>query len=247
MNYEEMFQKFKLSPMASKVYLALLELGKSSADGIAKKAGTYKANVYDALARLEENGLVTSINEENKRLFLATNPKKLGALLDEQKEQEVARIDSLQIELQKMLPTLTAQYENIKEKEVFEIYRGRKAYKSVINEIISERPKIWKGFGNFQVQALFPIEFQRWFKKIAMRLFSTKNEVVFERIREAKKVTTVEVKWLPHDIYMPIVWVVFGNNVLIIIYEPDIILLRIKSKQIVDTFSNQFDYLWSKY
>jgi len=46
---------------------------------------------------------------------------------------------------------------------------------------------------------------------------------------------------------MPIVWVIFGENVLIALYEPDIIVLRIKSKQVVSSFSNQFDYLWKKY
>ena len=66
-------------------------------------------------------------------------------------------------------------------------------------------------------------------------------------MKEAEKTTKVDVIWLPKEVYMPIVWVVFGENVLIIIYEPDIILMRIKSEQVVKTFSNQFDYLWGKY
>ena len=56
----------------------------------------------------------------------------------------------------------------------------------------------------------------------------------------------MKVCWLPKDVYMPIVWVVFGDNVLIIIYEPDIIMVRIKSADVVKTFSSQFDYLWEK-
>ena len=130
---------------------------------------------------------------------------------------------------------------------MFEIYRGRKAYKAIINEIVGERPKYWKGFGNFQIQAFFPIDFKKWFKSIEIKLFSTKSDEVIKRMEAAKETTKVEVTWLPQEVYMPIVWVVFGENVLIIIYEPDLILMRIKSEQVVKTFSNQFDYLWGKY
>ncbi|MBI5002423.1 hypothetical protein HZC31_03500 [Candidatus Woesearchaeota archaeon] len=45
-----LLQHLELSPTAAKVYIALLELGKASADKIAKKAGTYKANVYETLS-----------------------------------------------------------------------------------------------------------------------------------------------------------------------------------------------------
>ncbi|MFH1588813.1 MAG: hypothetical protein ABIA76_05755 [Candidatus Diapherotrites archaeon] len=78
-------------------------------------------------------------------------------------------------------------------------------------------------------------------------MFSTKSDEVLHLMKEAQKSTDTKVTWLPKEIHMPIVWVVFGTNVLIIIYEPDLILLRIKSDQVVKTFSCQFDYLWKKY
>ncbi len=242
-----LLQKLDLSPTASKVYLALLELGKATADKIAKRAATYKANTYDALGRLSEFGLVTVIYEENKKFFIPTNPEKLPQILQEKQEGEIKRSEELKKDLQKIMPQLKAKYQSVKEKELFEIYRGRKAYKSILNEIVKESPKHWKGFGNFQVQQFFPIEFQRWFKQVHIQLFSNKSEEVVKRIKEAKKITSAEVIFLPKEVYMPIVWVVFGSNVLIIIYEPDIIILRIKSQQVVKTFSNQFNYLWKKY
>lgn len=246
-NYAEILRKFDISPTAANVYIALLDLGKASADKIAKKAKTYKANTYDALARLEEIGLATAIIEQNKRFFLPTNPIKLDQILEELRNKETERIDLLKRDLNKIIPELKAKYDSIKEKNLFEIYRGRKAYKSIIDEISLEKPKIWEGFGNLQVQSAFPIEFKKWFKNCTIKLFSTKSDEVLKRLEEAKKTTKVEIKWLPSDVFMPIVWVIFGYNVLIIIYEPEVIVLRIKSKQIVETFSNQFGYLWNKY
>jgi|SRR3989338_1019263 len=245
--YIPLLQKLDLSQTAAKVYISLLELGKASAGKVAKRAGIYKANAYDALEKLAEIGLVTHLFEENRKLFVATNPEKLPQIVEEIKEKKISRIEELKNELNQIMPQLKAKYDSVKEKELFEVYRGRKAYKSIINEIIREKPKYWKGFGNFQIQAFFPIDFKKWFKSIEIKLFSTKSDEVIKRVEAAKETAKVEVIWLPQEVYMPIVWVIFGENVLIIIYEPDLIVMRIKSEQIVKTFSNQFDYLWEKY
>ncbi len=245
-DFEDLLLRLNLSPTAAKVYLALVESGKSTADTIAKKAHTYKANAYDALARLEHIGLVTSHIEHKKRFFIATNPQKIESILDEKEHQEILKFELTRRSLQEALPKLLAAYNSTKEKDSFEIYRGKQAYKSLITEIVKENPAYWKGFGNLQIYDLFHLEFQRWFKKIPIKLFSTKSDPVIRRAEEVKEITNIEVKWLPKEIYMPIVWVVFGDNLLIVVYEPEIVVIRIKSKQIVGTFSNQFDYLWGK-
>lgn len=246
-DYVSLLQKLEISPTAARIYLAMLELGKSSADKIAKRAETYKANTYDSLEKLSQFGLATHVFEGNRKLFMAANPEKLPQIIEELKEKHATKLEALKKDLDNIMPQLKAKYDSIKEKELFEIYRGRKAYKSVINEIVKEIPKFWKGFGNFQIQAFFPIDFKKWFKNIEIKLFSTKSEEIIKRMEAAKETSKVEVIWLPREVYMPIVWVVFGENVLIIIYEPDLILMRIKSEQVVKTFSNQFDYLWKKY
>ena len=87
--YIALLQKLDLSPTAAKVYISLLELGKASADKIAKRAEMYKANVYDALERLAQLGLATHVFEDNKKLFVATNPEKLPQIVEEFKEKQI--------------------------------------------------------------------------------------------------------------------------------------------------------------
>tara|TARA_Y100000034_G_C6842123_1_gene381126 strand:- start:107 stop:856 length:750 start_codon:yes stop_codon:yes gene_type:complete len=247
MQYVTLLQKFNISPTAAKVYLALLELGKATADKIAKRAGTYKANTYDALEKLQNVGLTTYLYEDNKKFFIPTNPGKLPQIIENMEEKHKIKMEELKKDINELMPQLKAKYNSVKEKELFEIYRGRRAYKSVIREILKERPKYWKGFGNFQIKEAFPLEYQHWFRKVPFRLFSTKTKKVEALRKEAEKTCDVKVTWLPKDVYMPIVWVVFGNNVLIIIYEPDLIMMRIKSEKVVKTYSSQFDHLWKKY
>ena len=145
-----------------------------------------------------------------------------------------------------VLQKLETLYTSTKAKDTFEVYRGKQAYKTLIAEIVREKPAYWKGFGNLQIYDLFHLEFHRWFKDIPIKLFSAKSDVVLRRFEEAKASADIEIKWLPQELHMPVVWVVFGNNLLIVIYEPEIIVMRIKSKQIVETFSSQFDYLWGE-
>src|SRR3989338_3046212 len=94
-DYISLLQKFDISPTAAKVYVALLELGKSTADKVAKRAETYKANAYDALEKLAQHGLVTHIFEENKKFFIATNPEKLPQIIEETEEKHSHKIKEL--------------------------------------------------------------------------------------------------------------------------------------------------------
>lgn len=55
----------------------------NAAKPVAKTVDTYKANVYEALDRLMELGLCTSIFEGRKRVFRPIHPEKLGDVLDE--------------------------------------------------------------------------------------------------------------------------------------------------------------------
>ncbi len=244
--YIELLTKFDISPTAARAYIALLELGKSSADGIAKRTNTYKANVYSALDKLMEAGLASYIFEGKKKLYIPTSPEKLPLILEESKQKTLDKYEETKKQIDEILPILASSYSSVREKDIFEVYKGKKGYKAMILEILREKPKYWKGFGNLQVQEYFSQYFPRWFKGVNIMLFSTKSEVFLKRLKEARKATKVEIKWLPEELYMPIVWTLFGDNLLILLYKPDIIALRIKSEQIVKTFSNQFDYLWKK-
>lgn len=241
-----LFERFDLSPTAGRVFEALLEGGASTADRLSSRAGTYKANTYQALDRLAEAGLVSSVIEGKKRMFRPTNPCKLKGLLEERKRQDSEKWDRLESDLQRALPDLLIQFTSKKSQDVFEVYKGRAGFCAMMREILEEKPAAWKGFGNLQVQAHFPTDFPKWFRHVKIRLFSLHNSQTIERTKEAEKWTKVHVRWLPEELHMPIVWVVFGENLLILIYEPEIIALRIKSVPIVNTFSNQFEYWWKQ-
>lgn len=70
-----------------KVYLALLNLGTTSAGKIFHETGVYRKNLYDALSKLIDKGLVTYVKENKIKFFQTKNPDNLFNYLDEQKSK----------------------------------------------------------------------------------------------------------------------------------------------------------------
>src|SRR3989338_463264 len=81
MTTDEVLEQVGLSKNETKVYLALLEIGAATAGEIASQAKIHRTNVYDAMERLLEKGLVTfTTDDHDSRVFDATSPENLISL-----------------------------------------------------------------------------------------------------------------------------------------------------------------------
>ncbi|HZX50315.1 MAG TPA: helix-turn-helix domain-containing protein [Candidatus Paceibacterota bacterium] len=81
-----------------RVYLAGLELGVSSVQKIARKAGVVRPTTYEIIRILKEKGLFAETTEKGRRFFVAQPPEKILHFLRvqkreiEEKEREFIRI-----------------------------------------------------------------------------------------------------------------------------------------------------------
>lgn len=66
-----------LSSTESRVYLSMLELGPSSVQNVAKKAGVSRTAAYEIIGALQEKGLASTFNKGKKKLFSAEDPDQL--------------------------------------------------------------------------------------------------------------------------------------------------------------------------
>jgi len=76
-------QNLGLTEKESKVYLALLQIGQTSAYSVAVKSGLKKPTTYVILDELVEKGLVSKIPRVKKKLFVARPPQEVFALAEE--------------------------------------------------------------------------------------------------------------------------------------------------------------------
>jgi len=85
--YAEIFQELGLSPNEARIYEALLELGRSSVAEIAVKTNIHRRNVYDAVNRLVEKGIITTVIGDKDNRYIPVDPNKLLEVVEEKKRE----------------------------------------------------------------------------------------------------------------------------------------------------------------
>lgn len=76
-----------LGPVESRVYLASHELGPTSMQLIARKAGLSRSATYEAAKSLEARGLMSSVERKNKRFFAAEPPERLQSYFEQKSKR----------------------------------------------------------------------------------------------------------------------------------------------------------------
>ncbi|MFH1631808.1 MAG: helix-turn-helix domain-containing protein [bacterium] len=91
-----------LSETESKVYLAMLELGPSSVQEIAKKSGVSRTAAYDIISSLQKKGLASTFDKGKKTFYSAEDPEKL----DDYFKARMGNMKSQLGSLKRMVPEL---------------------------------------------------------------------------------------------------------------------------------------------
>src|SRR3989338_6207256 len=130
---QEILEKLGLSPNEVKVYLVLLRLGSASATEIAKGSGVHRVNVYDALERLMEKGLVSAVVKINKKYYEAADPDRIVDMLKE-KERGIE-------EVRQILPELKMDYKMASKRQDVHNFKGREGLKTFFEDILKTLKK----------------------------------------------------------------------------------------------------------
>ncbi len=115
-----------LTPTEVKALSALLRLGPSPPSIIAREAGLFRAQAYDALERLARRNMVSFILRNNRRVYSVTNPAVIVATL--RRKQEL---------IEKAIPKLLATY-SAAQKENVTILSGMSGLKLMLNTTMQE-------------------------------------------------------------------------------------------------------------
>lgn len=120
-----------------KVYLALLELGTSTAGPILEKTGLHNSVVHMTLNKLVEKGLVSFVKEGKRNVYQAANPKHIVEYINEKRER-----------FEDILPKLLATQDMAKEKPEITVFRGIKGIRELLYELLEAGGKEHHTFGS---------------------------------------------------------------------------------------------------
>jgi sugar-specific transcriptional regulator TrmB len=218
-----------LTKNESKVYRSLLELGPSLAGQISRKTGLHRRTVYDTTEMLITKGLVGYILKNNRRLFQASDPKRILEIIKE-KEEIVLPI----------MADLEKKFMNTKEHEETNFYKGKEGLKTVFEDQLNYKEIMLLGASPMAYEVLK--YYFKWYdqtrkqKKIKTRIIA--------QDRKIKHIALSEIRYLPEKYSSPVSVNIYGDKVAIILWASLPFAVVIKNKEISQSYKNYFEILW---
>ncbi|MEK6886519.1 MAG: helix-turn-helix domain-containing protein [Nanoarchaeota archaeon] len=228
-------EKLNFSVNEGKVYLTLIKLGPSLAGRIAKEARLDRSSTYNALKQLTERGIVSTVFENKRTIYVPTDPKKI---LDYFKEkEEIAN---------KIIPRLREEFSMVKEKKTISLFQGFKGVKTVFQDIINSLGKNDEYFvlgSEGQFGDLMPYYAPLFRKQKAEKKIITKMLLREGRIKKHKGRYT-QYRWVPSDIMSSATVNIYNNKLAIIIWGEKPEAMLIENADVSKTFKNYFEFMW---
>lgn len=235
----EILKELGLTNTEIRVYLALLESGQSLASLLSKKSNVDRAVTYHVLEKLIRKGLVSYIIKENRKYFSACEPEKLKDLLREKENL-----------LDDLIPELVKLKKNEESPLSIEVFRGKEGFKIVSEDLISQGKAYYVIGYTGKGPEIAKFWFIHWNKKrlknkVCRYLLVHKGNEKLESL----KYPLTKIKILPsriiHEIRSSIA--VYGTDrVLLFLPLQDFAGIRIKNKEIHDSYKEYFDMLWKE-
>lgn len=115
----------------AKVYISLLNSGDTTATELATKTGLGRTNIYNYAKSLQERGLISDYERNNKVFFRASDPRELYSLLDVQKKE----INNLSVEHLNLLPRFNKLFRQQSKSPAAHLFLGKNDWKKLMKEI----------------------------------------------------------------------------------------------------------------
>lgn len=240
---KETLIKLGLSNREAEAYYTLLHVEEALASEISEKTQESRTNTYDTLNSLIKKGLVSYVIKNNKKFFIATNPKKLLDWI-EMKKEEAEKEEKI---VEKMIPELLQLRKPKEKKVIVEVYEGKEGIRTMLNETIQSSKEGNKEiliFGAISgyLRELDPIYHERYFNE--KKKFKIKTRYVFIEGEKYPKAPNSEYRFLPSHYKSFAATAIYGNEVSFwLLTKPETIIL-VKNKEFAETYKSNFEELW---
>lgn len=223
-----------------KVYIALLELGSSTAGPIREKSKLQNSVVHRALNSLIEKGLVNFILKAKNRIYQATDPENFFNFIEDKKRR-----------FKEILPELKEKQEFSRETENATIYKGVRGIKEIYNIMVNSGAKEYLTFGGGHMcEERMGTE---WWasmhtKRIANKLPS--RQVFDETVRifgtDLTKRPISKVRYVSKEFAQFQETVIVGDYVAINVFTENAYGFLIKDPLVAEGYRKHFELLWEK-
>lgn len=142
-----------------------------------------------------------------------------------------------------ILPQLTARYEDTKDTQVINFFKGPEGIKTILDDIIIKGKEVLV-IGAITV----PDEFVDIFRRYRTRRLKTniRSRLLFTEDQRGKftHIHLDNVRYLPEEYRNIVTTAIYANKVGIILFTKEPLAISIKVPEIVESYKNYFNLLW---
>ncbi|MFA4820074.1 MAG: helix-turn-helix domain-containing protein [Candidatus Aenigmatarchaeota archaeon] len=222
-----------------KIYLALLELGTSTAGPVLKKSGLQNSVVHMTLGKMVEKGLVSFIKKGKVKYYQPADPKNILRIIDEKKKN-----------FEDILPALLTR-QTKQEKQEAEIFEGFTGFKNMMFDFIKNHKKgdEYLFFSFYSKERAFDnvFNFFRDFEKLREKRNIMGKGIVPVEIKDKFKGRNMK-NLIFVNFPIPNGITVCGDKIALLTHsEEKQISFLIHSHELAESFRIYFYSIWNKY
>ena len=228
-----------------RVYLALLEIGTSSAGNILKKSKISPSKIYHVLERLIAKGIVSYIMVGKIKHFKAAPPKNILSYIERRKSE----LTSHENEFKKIIPLLEEKQKPESKKFNAEIFEGINGLMTVFDMTLElKKGETFYVFGyNEYASSLFDSYWRDYYKRCDKKGIIRKvifdYDAWFLKKRAGRKMS--HYRYMPQGIATPSWVLIFGDKVATAIVTPNQkVCFLLQNKEAAKSYVQYFNLLW---
>src|SRR3989344_992470 len=231
MDLIKLLENLGLEEKEAKVYLALLELGETTATKISESTDLDRTLMYQITNKLISKGRASYKIKENVRYFSAANPE---LILKDLQEKEA--------ELKQALPELKDKQKRTKKETTAEIFKGRKGIYSMLKLIIIENKPYYfiggveEGCSQFENEVGAVIN-NAGKSRIPGKIIARKSDNFFIGSNE-------EYRLVSDELLSSTSIMVIGNKTIVFVWTEPYYAILIENEEIAKSNLTTFNYLW---
>ncbi len=234
----QILEDIGLTPAEIKIYLALLELGITTAGPILQKTGLQNSVVHMTLNKLMEKGLISSIKEGKVNHYQAADPNHIIEFINEKRER-----------FEELLPQLLIKQNSAQEKSEIITFRGIRGVKELLLELLDAGGNEHHTIGSTKESLMLGEEW--WVSYHKKR--AEKNIIAKLLFNESLQSWKAETKYAQTEVrytkagFEPLTETIIRNDKIgIIIWTEKPLGILIQNKTAAQSYDQFFNILWEQ-
>lgn len=239
----EILVSLGLSRREAEVYYNLLKTEDSLASAISEKTQEARTNTYDTLNSLIKKGLVSYVIKNNRKYFMATDPKNLLKWMDLRKD-EIEKEKKL---VESLMPDLKGLRIPSEKKVQVEVFEGKEGFRTALNRTIEDAKKgdkeilMLNALANI-LEKIDPIYQAKYY--VIKKQEKIHTRYIFSSRVNMPKSPNAEYKFFSSPSNNLAATSIHGDSVIFWLITEPLVAIIVKSKELAESYRRNFEELW---